>query len=86
MGKIGLEMVSRDKYGIHVQKDFEERGGGITDLGSLSYKFFLTYLYNTASGDRLRPVQALCEERLCTSTDINNAVAHLVLGDMYQVQ
>lgn len=33
---------------------------------------------------QLDQLKALCEERLCNITDISNAVAHLVLGDMYQ--
>jgi hypothetical protein len=47
---------------------------------SLTSFFVLCCLSDSSLG-----VQTLCEERLCNTTDINNAVAHLVLGDMYQV-
>merc|ERR1719219_2751239 len=33
---------------------------------------------------QLEQLKGLCEERLCNNLEINNAVGHLVLGDLYQ--
>jgi len=80
-------------------KERETRRVDITDLPPEVVHDMLVFIYSggtpnigknagelIAAADKyqLEQLKGICEERLCASLEINNAVGHLVLGDMYQ--
>jgi len=80
-------------------KEKDTKRVDITDLSSEVVHDMLLFIYTggtpnigknagdlIAAADKyqLEQLKGLCEERLCNTLEINNAVGHLVLGDMYQ--
>ena len=55
-------------------------------LGYLNIKKFqgASELLGAADQYQLDLLKCLCEEKLCSTTSLDNAVEHLVLGDMYR--
>ena len=42
-------------------------------------------LLGAADKYQLEELKSLCEEKLCHTTNLENVVSHLIVGDLYQV-
>ena len=43
-------------------------------------------LLGAADKYQLEQLKSLCEEKLCHTTNLENVVSHLIVGDLYQVK
>ena len=43
-------------------------------------------LLGAADKYQLEQLKSLCEEELCHTTNLENVVSHLIVGDLYQVE
>ena len=43
-------------------------------------------LLGAADKYQLEQLKSLCEEELCHTTNLENVVSHLIVGDLYQVK